>query len=342
MIKSQLITPPVYQVANHQRIIWIDALRGFVMINVVLMHIWNTLPMEIQHNYYFQTLESFVTMYYLPIFFFISGLFSNKNYTLSKIVKKCMPWILGAVVFASLFILYKNQFYFRQISNSSLYRCYWFTIALTQMFLLSQLIFRTGRLSLLLLGIVSIFLFCMVIVLDDLEPKPIISDILAWRETCFYFAFFSIGIMVGKLRPKFIKVLSSTKYCGVGVVLFIVLFILRGMTSGNIESMCSYLCRYPAIFITVALFYKFQLFFNENKLGNLLAFIGRRTLDIYFLHYFFLPETLPLGLLFYNGNIMAMMVLVGGVLATIVIALALFCSSFIRLCPGFTKFLLGK
>ncbi len=312
------------------------------MASVVLMHIWNTLPMEIQHNYYFQILETFVTMYYLPVFFFISGLFSSKPFSVSKIVKKILPWTIGALFFAVLYMVFSAQFQLSQAVSSTLYRCYWFTIVLTQMLIINQVILRTGRLYLPLLVLLSILLFCLVNYIDELEREPLIMDILAWREGCFYFAFFAMGVIVGKFRSRFLDALQNAKLCGATVTLFVALFIMRETTSGPIASFSSYMCRYPAIFIVAALFHKTQWLTNNNICCKYLAFIGRRTLDIYFLHYFFLPDATSLSVLFANGNVMVIMVLVGMVLTFGTIAMALFSSSLLRLSPALTKILFGK
>lgn len=182
--------------------------------------------------------------------------------------------------FAALYLLYEQKFQVNQVVNSTLYRCYWFTIALTQMLLISQLIFRVGKFCLPLFIIISILLFCSVSYIDRLEQEPFISDILAWRETYFYFVFFLIGIFAGKFKSCFLDNLQNTKLCSVMIALFIVLFIMREITSGSIASICSYICRFPAIFIVIALFHKTKLFTNNNICCRYLALVGCRTIDI--------------------------------------------------------------
>lgn len=48
-----------------------------------------------------------------------------------------------------------------------------------------------------------------------------------------------------------------------------------------------------ALFIVLIFFYKYQYVFeNTCKMGKWLQYIGRNTLAIYMLHYFFLPRNL--------------------------------------------------
>ena len=86
-----------------------------------------------------------------------------------------------------------------------------------------------------------------------------------------------------------------------------------------------------------------QYFTQYSVMGASLQYIGRRTLDIYLIHYLFLPDLPTIGEFFdkYRHNFVL------DTLATIVIALLVigFCiitSNILRVSPFFRKWLFGR
>ena len=83
-------------------------------------------------------------------------------------------------------------------------------------------------------------------------------------------------------------------------------------------------------------------FLSSTRLGNCLQYIGKHTLDIYFIHYFFLPYNMSFvgqWLLKYPNPILEFFISV--TLASIVISVCLIVSRIIRISPLLTYLLLG-
>lgn len=93
----------------------------------------------------------------------------------------------------------------------------------------------------------------------------------------------------------------------------------------------------------VANFRKFSSWFiKEHLLGRGLQYVGTRTLDIYLLHYFFLPESLLLynrQLPVYDSRWLEIIVVLGE--AIVVLAVCLIASYVIRLSPFLAHYLFG-
>ena len=83
-------------------------------------------------------------------------------------------------------------------------------------------------------------------------------------------------------------------------------------------------------------------FTKERVLGRGLQYVGTRTLDIYLLHFFFLPESMLLynrQLLDYDSKWLEVSVVMGE--ALVVLACCLMASYIIRLSPFLAKYLFG-
>lgn len=95
------------------------------------------------------------------------------------------------------------------------------------------------------------------------------------------------------------------------------------------------------ITIVYNFFRKYQdSFSKETKLGRILQYIGRRTLDIYLLHYFLLPDLSNIGE--YFGSSSTVVGLFFGIaIALMVIAVCLVISNTIRLSPILGHYLFG-
>ena len=90
-------------------------------------------------------------------------------------------------------------------------------------------------------------------------------------------------------------------------------------------------------------FRHYQEFFSDKTVvGRSLQFIGRRTLDIYLLHYFFLPRFLmPYAGLLQNYNNSAIEFVVILSIALLVLGVTLLASYVIRLSPFLRHYLFG-
>lgn len=130
------------------RITWIDTAKGIGIILVVLFHFPNISKIN-----YFSYWGDFITTFYMPYFFIISGLFYNKN-SLSKRIKRLMvPYIIFYTLGFVYNILYKiiknDSFDFISFFNPFLgdtinyYNTpIWFLLSLTQMSIIGYILFK--------------------------------------------------------------------------------------------------------------------------------------------------------------------------------------------------------
>ena len=95
--------------------------------------------------------------------------------------------------------------------------------------------------------------------------------------------------------------------------------------------------------LSFAFFRKYEEAFSQNTvIGRGLQYIGRRTLDVYLLHFFFLPRNLENldSLIMENGN-PTVELFVSLTIALMVIAICLLIGNVIRLSPTLAHWTLG-
>lgn len=84
-------------------------------------------------------------------------------------------------------------------------------------------------------------------------------------------------------------------------------------------------------------------FFEQTRFGSVLQFIGRRTLDIYLLHYFFLPKLPMVGEFFkVNRSNFILETTASFTLAFLVIGFCIVTSQLLRVSPFLKKYLFGR
>ena len=251
-------------------------------------------------------INSLFVIFRMPLFFFISGFIAYKNmdwdmtYFLEMLRKKFMVQILPTFVFCILFYMVCMKESLDSLVEQGP-RAYWFTITLFWMFFLYYLtmyLFRkksdnAKNVFLCLLSVIGIGVY-MGSGLQwynlDIFPFHCLSYL-----SC-YFQFFALGVMCKKYYPTFERIVSSDMVKAVVLLAFIGCFIVL-CKELFVESVLIYrfnkslLIRYLGLFSVFALFYHYRnTFDSDNRIVRGLRFIGRRTLDIYLLHYFFLPD----------------------------------------------------
>ena len=104
----------------------------------------------------------------------------------------------------------------------------------------------------------------------------------------------------------------------------------------------SILVRYAGLMVVVSFFFNKEEYFNEGHLsGNLLEYIGRRTLDIYLLHFFFLPNLKFLQPFLTTGNTVIIQLFVGITVSAAIITLCLLISNVLRSSNFLASWLFG-
>jgi len=331
---------------NKGRIEYIDAMRGLTMILVVYSHICLFCLGDVLLGF-----NATFILFRLPCFFFISGwLFEPVSRRPFRQIahKKFMVQIVPTFIF--LLLLAPPPEFFHQLG--AMKGGYWFTFALFEFFMIYMLsvrcYWRWMWLVALAVSVGSFFFSANQNHLRIIAPNysflsPLLDiagflSIAVWR----YYLFFYIGTFVRRHFDAFIKMTNKTFV----VILLIAAFFAIASTSHPASAVLEY-CRFSlgGIFGMLMVFVLFRhsaTWLKRLHLSKPLQYVGTRTLDIYLLHYFFLPRFLveycPL-LHSYNNSLLEFIVII--TIALIVLLISLIASYILRLSPFLAKYLFG-
>lgn len=163
------------------------------------------------------------------------------------------------------------------------------------------------------------------------------SGVLSMR-TWQYYVYFAMGRIMRIHFHALLRFKHRDKAVAGVVVLFLVLG-LGAWTRVEIPFGTGLLFHLRHIAMTATatltvffLFYRHRAWFaGGNAVARAVTFIGRRTLDIYMLHYFFLPTDLVLfGRYFYGHHSMIVELLFAGMLTVVIAAVCLLISELLR------------
>lgn len=348
---------------NKGRIEYIDALRGFTMILVVFAHV-ETYMLEIEPNSTF--VSSLFISFRMPLFFFISGYIAYKKdvqwdfaYYSRNIAKKLRIQLIPTFFFGLLYT------YLFSIGNFSDFVInyhkfgYWFTLCLLGMFVIlytSNLlcyIFRRGRKWLFLMLGGMMFLSYMYRYFYETHPTIVlVSDIFCLHQICVYLPFFIMGYIVSEYKMLFHRFLSNQINYAVIFILFSVAFYVKYTLPTSIYERSVILLIYRVFqeyiigILGICCIYNFfrikSLFMSKKtKIGELLQYIGKRTLDIYMLHYFFLSMIPNIGPYINSNPNILLELLIGMGLSLFIIACCLIVSKTLRMSNYLSYFLFG-
>lgn len=351
------------------RMEWIDAMRGFTMIMVVMYHV---ALQSFYQNPNTSSSMTFLVLMRMPMFFFISGFLaykSNQEWSFDNtkrlIGKKLRVQIIPTVVFffVNILLLYPKAMSDRIIYSfhSSTKGGYWFTLVLLYMFVVYYVfeyiehLFKRQRLwSILTLLILAIAL-AETCFLPRYFPwaqghRPAYKGWLhdtSIIEFMRYFQFFVFGNIVHRYWQKFEKLYDKPGFylAIVGIAFlgcgdYLKWHVLR-MAWANIPRT---LAQYSMLTLVFLCFRYYQnAFSRQTRIGRGLQYIGTRTLDVYLIHYLFLPYLPEVGKYFntHTGNF-AIDVVASLVVALIVVGFCLITSNILRVSPFLKKYLFGR
>lgn len=329
-----------------QRIEYIDAMRGFTMILVVYSHICHFCLGDSLLGY-----NRIFFLFRLPCFFFISGwLFEpvSRRSFIQIARKKFMVQIVPTFIF--LLLLAPPPEFFHQLG--ALKGGYWFTFVLFEFFLIYMLSVRCcWRCSWLVALMISVASFCFAShqnYLRIISPNysylsPILDlagflSVGLWR----YYLFFYIGTLVRRHFDSFVRVTSKPWV----IILITIGFFAISLTDHPDSHILEYFrFNLGGVLGMIMVFVIFRLsadWLKQLHLSRPLQYVGTRTLDIYLLHYFFLPRFLMAyspQLHAYNNSLLEFFVIMS--IALVVLLLSLLASYILRLSPFLAKYLFG-
>lgn len=286
---------------------YIDALRGLAMLMVVFVHVEGfSLFIE---EFHITILRRICEAVMLPLFFFISGFVSKRG---SKLIERSLRLLIPAFVVGIIHSLTINKDIVSFIHNIYKYG-YWYTITLFEMqillFGITKISCKQNRIVLLLTA-VSILLYVTKIPFNNISNLKHIGDTLCFHQLFIYFHFFSVGYILSSCKNIFNKILNSDLSILSSILIFFAaVFVKYTYTEEELASniilkiyrfIQDPLLGYTGIIILFSLFNSCRETLSNTISGKALSIIGRHTLEIYLLHYFFLPTLPKIGIYLVN------------------------------------------
>lgn len=340
---------------GRKRLEYIDAMRGFAILFIVFGHI----PLYC-YGIADEQLLSFralTSMLQLPMFFFVSGYVLNSE----KNVKwkdetwylKLRQLIIPAMFFCGIYILINKTDIVYCITDK--FKCgYWFTLTLFEFILIQCLwdfiakslnINNKGQLYIILSVAIAlgIYVLSMPTVSNRLGGVSGIVGIPMLK----YYIYFMAGRLIhlnleNLLRYKYRDTLVSVVILG---FLFLAVYnwYFNVELSGPLFHVNLIMFELFALLSVFVFFYKKRTYFSSSsRASKAITFIGRRTLDIYLLHYFFLPKDLSIfGNYFVNHPAPVLELVFGGMITFIIIVVCLIISEMLRQSVFCKRWLLG-
>lgn len=348
-----------------KRIEYIDALRGVTMILVVFSHVELT-SFGIDNPTFINNL---FMSFRMPLFFWVSGYIAYKasiewnlktwwQMSKKKAAVQLIPTFIFGLIFAYAYSSSDIQVFITHNGKLG----YWFTIALFEIFLIvyttNTILYNNDsrvhrKRMFVALFIISGALFLTKIVLKTIPTLNEIGNILTLHHTFNYFQYFAFGYICSMYREEFDKMLQSKYFIAIIIILFATLFYAKrccvAALAGNgmdiwrmSDIVLEMITGYLGLLIVYNTLKTYQsAFTTDKKIGRTLQFIGKRTLDIYLLHYFLLPALPQLGEMLSDGNNPTLELILGLSISLIVVALCLTISSILRTSPTLAKWLFG-
>ena len=332
-----------------KRIEFIDALRGFTMILVVLNHV----------SYYCLGIDNKIPSFHkylieiqMPLFFFISGFVLYKptsrwdNKHMVSFFKSKIPVLLiSPLIFMSIYFFINHIPFIEGIYEDAKYG-YWFTFVLFVFFVY----YAITRYILNLLKIDNIYSDLLILLLGftfffvNYLPLSIKTQHLLSTGNLYYYIFFVIGTLSRKHYKKLQEILDKTPLIIIAIVIFFLFNIFEKEIHLSTSMILLFLTFLSGVIIVFALFRnKQQYLTKETILGNSLQYIGKRTLDIYLLHFFFLPVALKntIASSLTTHPVPVIELAISLTIALVIIACTLVISNILRLSPILGHYLFG-
>ncbi len=344
---NQIITPPPPLYAQNGRINYIDALRGFTMFLVVLQHV-ESIGFGIHP--YGSVLGYILVSFRMPMFFFISGYIAykasvkwNTQTYHTFLRKKAKVQLIPTLFFFALITISASQNPVTSFVANG-WGGYWFTVVLFEMFLIYySLSYLCEKYLIPCLTVLSaICIISLVILRTDASWW----NMLCMENLCKYFQFFSLGVIAKKYNTQFLSLVKNETARTAALLVFIISVVIITTTNLVYESFIArslvrdMIVRYSSLFVVFAFFVGKEDFFNrENTLNKCMIFVGRRTLDIYMIHYFLL-SSFPLLVPFVKQNIISE-ITVSMLLTIIIMSVSLLISELIRSSNFLAHYLFG-
>ncbi len=334
--------------SSTSRLNWIDALRGLTMLSVVMVHVLvsgfglnpNQSPLAILRG-----------TFTLPLFFFVSGFFLCRpvaEWTRTRITRalrvRSLALLGGTILFSTLYFIVMHRADPLSWLPDANFVEYWYTISLFQIFIWYILFTLAGRLTSPHLTWTLILIAALASAALPYTPWASSYWCYWWlnEKTLLYFQYFAIGMAVRRWQEPFFSWLSRPWV----LTLLIIGYcssLMAGWTYTNFWTdhapwmliiVREELSRLFGLLLVLRIFYMAREWFDrDTPLLRIWLLIGRRTLDIYFLHYFLVPRMRWVGAYLRHGNTFIPEFIAAAIVAAVILAIILPMSRLLRTAP---------
>ena len=332
------------------RIKYIDAMRGLAMTLVVIGHVclfsFNT-DDNIVQRILCGELE-------LPLFFFVSGfLIHVPEYGLGAFLKgKAFALCVPAAIFM-LAYAWVNGYCAKEVCFDLYKYGYWFTYTLFGFIILHvglKVIAKLLRLSYLteslFLIVASIVILYTSVLCLRYESQYSVISLLGLPHFRF-FIYFALGTIIANYKKFNDEPTPRMEVWTGGIVVICLLLHLysykdAGFSYIGSSTLWAAATTTSGVLVLLLGFKKYSSWSDSKWGGQFLQVIGRRTLDVYFIHYFFLPRNLYMVGKWFQANPNPFVEFIFAIMIAIpIIAISLLIGQIIRLNPIVAHWLLA-
>ena len=282
----------------------------------------------------------------MPMFFFISGFVLFKagvTWDLQQVVrffkKKIPVQLLSPFVFFALYLYVTGQTLTEGIGDPAK-SGYWFTFVLLEYYIFYATVrffIRKKWSSIVLLALGLIFYLPIQNFLPFSKFTIGVLSVIEWK----YFIFFVLGTIVKEYFPRVEKLIDSKWLLAICIPFYFLVNAFRDLITIN-DIIVSLSLSLTGLTIVFAFFRKKQeIFTRETVLGKALQYIGRRTLDIYLIHYFLIPNNLDIVTVFVDHPMPIIEATASLLVTLLIIGGSLLISNIIRLSPFLAQWMFG-
>lgn len=339
---------------------WVDALRGFAMLLVLIMHV--PFAAGVGSNVY----TTLIGWMFMPLFFFVSGLVMynpNRQWSAKTwctyMGRKFMQLIVPtSIVFLFLCWVYGYNI-LEQLSHPMKAGC-WFTITLFG-FILLYTLYEWGTQNIRIHDVWKITLLLLITcVLSYVVAKfglwkgvfgknmKVYYDALQIGKWC-YFQYFIAGVLVSKYKNWIKNVISYPLVPTCTFIVWIVVAItcmqdlVVALPIPYLNQLINIIYVYVSILLVTYVFYHYRESVATSKFGQIAQVVGCNTLGIYLLHYFFLWGRYDFIFKFYATHPTPLIMFAIYVsVAILILAASMLLISVIKVSPVLSQLILGK
>ena len=222
---------------------------------------------------------------------------------------------------------------------------YWFCIVLFCFHLLMLIFDRLSG-----LGVIWGLMFSLgAVMLNTITVSKLLMEWRIPNVLCIqqwqFFIFYYLGFLAHRYQERFFSWLDNSRIMAIVIIAFFgTLFVYYHQPLGLLGIKTTFIIwGLGGTVLSFAFFRKYEdSFKKQTYIGHALQYIGRRTLEIYLLHYFFLPGNLEwIGINLMGNSNQTVELFVSFFIAMMVITLCLLTGNIIRLSPTLTYWLFG-